>query len=256
MAEQLEMTSPDESGEEQAAAAEKDAAAEKQKADEIAELRAALAAGREELAELRGMLTATKQAPVKEEPRDLTRDELRAMVDRGDITEDQMFERYMAQERRKILTEANANLEAKLASKQGERAIREEIDKYDAKIEGLRVPGHANRAKAEAEYKRLIRAGFPDNVQTEITALRGVFGPADQPVAERRRLADTHQEGGATASGDAGERAEGGKGLDPRFRAHYQKGIDSGRYKGWDDPALKAELKHMRSAKRAEARVH
>lgn len=227
---------------------------------ELEELKRQLQAGREELAELRGKLSQPQPAKAEPaQPRDLTREELRAMVDRGDITEDQMFERLLQQERRRFQQDLATELDRREAEQNAQSLLSDELAKYRARIPSIDMPGSPERQRVEAEYQRLVRSGFPADERTEITALRGVFGPPES-VPERRRTSDTHQEGGASSEPrQDGSGSSGGgwkKGLPPAHVAHYENLLKRGLYRGTDDPAFKKDIEFARKSKRGEARAH
>ena len=188
-------------------------------------------ADRLEMAELRGQLKVAANTPAPAAPdkevRDLTRDELQGMVDSGQLTEGQRDDRLEAQSDRRL----EKKLDARDATNRGQVMLEEEFAKYREGHPGIEQVGHADHTLLQAEYSKLLAGGFPHNQQTQITALRGVFGSAER-IPERRRVSDTTREGGASgeeaASGLAGGDRAWTKDLSARHVHYVDRMVDRG----------------------------
>jgi hypothetical protein len=248
--EQLEIPGTDDGEESATSESEEEKQRPSVSLDDFNALKAQLDAGRTELAEMRGRLEEATKQPVaaKEVPRDLTRAELREMVDRGDISEEQMHDRLEQQQERRLEAKLAGRLEQHDAQTKGRTMLQETFAAYREKLgDSIDTPGHPNRQRLEREYKDLIMAGFPAGDQTEITALARVFGPPTS-VAERRNTSEVHREVGGGSGDETGEKAGASweRGLDARQKGYYQKLLDTGQYKGTNDPHFKADIKRLK----------
>jgi hypothetical protein len=226
-----------------------DAMIAKAKAD--AEARAVAAEERARLeSERRRDLEARTQAPAPpapkpEEQAPLTRSQLRALVDEGRITQDEMDAEVERQVEARIMQRVESSHEVKdRASK-----INTEIDQYMERVTDLDDPTSDNHKRVRAEFAALRKRQYPNDSTTELLALRAVFGDVSKieipETGHKDREVDQTTHSGA--GGEAGEEPSSGpgplKGLKPEFVEHYQKGIDAGRYKGWDDEKLVRVMK-------------
>jgi hypothetical protein len=105
-------------------------------------------------------------------------------------------------------------------------------------------PGTPEREKVEREFNHLVGLGDPRSEATEAKALRAAFGDLSTLRASRSARpgpADTHSETGGGKPAGGGNSDAVLKDLSQRQKEHYQRGIDQGRYKDWDE--VKAEIK-------------
>ena len=96
------------------------------------------------------------------------------------------------------------------------------------------------------EFDYLIGLGHdPKDTRTQLHAARSAFGPVDLLERVNPRPRETHNEtGGRGDHSDPDTRKDGSpKGMSAELRSDYQRRIDMGIYKGWDDPQLVTELK-------------
>jgi hypothetical protein len=187
-------------------------------------------------------------APDSTEPEKVppTREQLRALVDEGRITQDQMDA--------ELETQSEKRVEQRVASKRAvsDRAVQvnAEIDQYKERVPDLDDPTSDNHGRLQKAYTALRRLGYEHNAATELNALREVFGDLskvkipEEPPAVREVDQTTHS-GGGGGGGDEEEPTGPGplKGLEPHFVDYYTKGIEDGRYAGWDDPHLQKVMK-------------
>ncbi len=122
-----------------------------------------------------------------------------------------------------------------------QRQINRDLKEYKRLKPGITKNGSEDRDKVTEEYTYLISIGQPDNVSTELTAVRNVFGPVDK--LNKKIELETHQE---TGTGSPPAKAEHAvlKGLDQRQKDFYSKRIEIGVYKNWDE--VEKELKYKR----------
>ena len=206
----------------------------------VNDAKGATARATEEAARLRAEVEALKAAKAKgEEPKPMTRAELSQLVEDGKITQeaaDAHWERQVIENAEKRARAAAAD---EVAGRERESVVRTQLDEYKALVPAAWEAGSKERAKAEAEFKALVRIGFPDNRVTEVAALRAAFGDPELIRASRSTgrngPGEAHVEiGGAERPGDTGADADGPpKDLTPREKAHYQNLINRGIVKGW-----------------------
>ncbi|KPK68174.1 hypothetical protein AMJ82_08920 [candidate division TA06 bacterium SM23_40] len=231
-----------------------DAMIAKAKAD--AEAKAAAAEERARLeSERRKELEARSHAPAAPAPKSeerapLSRAQLRALVDSGEITQDEMDAELERQIEMRIEKRVSSIQDVKTRAAK----INTEISQYIERVGDLDNPTSDNHKRVKAEFKALRERDFPNDATTELLALRAVFGDLDKiripETGHKERETDKTTHSGA--GGEEQEETPSGpgplKGLSKEYIDHYQKGIDAGRYKGWDDERL------IRIQKRALAR--
>jgi hypothetical protein len=190
--------------------------------------------------EERERLRSTPPAPK------ITRAQLHELVREGKITEEQADAEYEKQLQERIRSEVLRDSDAKQRIKDRSNTINALLAQYKESIPDIATPGTEARSKVESEYRYLVDVlGEPEGIETEAKACRSAFGPPERAKELTRRRRDTHQEsGGGSGSGDAPDK---NKKLPERIRTHYEKLIRIGRFKGWDDPGLKAELEYVSS---------
>jgi hypothetical protein len=222
-----------------------DAMIAKAKAD--AEVRAAAAEERARLeSERRKELESRTQdrsaAPAAQEPAKPppTRAQLRALVDEGHITQEEMD----AEIERQIESRVEKRVESKQSVKDRASKIHSEIDLYMERIPELDDSGSDSYKRVRAEFTALRKLDYPNDATTELAALRAVLGPVDKlkipETGNRDREVDAVTHSGS--GGEKGEEKSSGpgplKGAAPHFVEYWTEGIKAGRYKGWDDPVL------------------
>lgn len=203
-------------------------------------------------AELRARVAALEAGKAKaEEPKPMSRPELKQLVEDGKITQDAADAAWD----RQLLETANASA-AKVArgeveGQQRESLVMGQLEEYRNLIPAAWEVGAKERTRAEKEFKALIKMGFPDNKVTEVAALRAAFGDPEAIKAARSTgkngPGEAHVEvGGGDRPGSNGADADGKpKGLTPRQDAHYSNLISRGVMKDWK--AVAEELKYAKA---------
>lgn len=212
-----------------------------------AEKRAAAAEG-----EAKGLEKALKAAPKTEKPapkaeKVWTCAELRAQVNDGTITEDQMDEMLDHQREKKFAKLVDEKVTAKVAAAQTGNKVSDQITAYVDVFPDINKAGSALRAKVEKEYQELVANESPETLATELAAIKIACGPL-RTGAGRKPAPDAHQDVGEGGGSDNGRPETDGwaKGLSPKMKTHYEKLIGRGMYKSHSDPRLVAELKLVR----------
>lgn len=128
--------------------------------------------------------------------------------------------------------------------RESSREVEGALQEFSRVVPGWDQPGHANNAKAEAEYRRLLQAGFPRTRMTELVALERAFGRVDTLKAAQRSeeltttLRQPHRESGAS-QGQAGPRTDSARSrvqglVSPGEFAAYDGYIRGGVYPSWE----------------------
>lgn len=210
-----------------------------------AERRAAHAEG-----ENAGLKAALKAIPLPKEnaqpSKEFSRQELRAQVNDGKITEDQMDDILDAQREKKFAKLVDEKVETRVSASQTGAKVTDQIAAYVDVYPDINKDGSAVRAKVEAEFQALVKDGSPDSLATELAAIKIAMGPL-KTGAGRRPAPDAHEDVGAGSDGDNKPADGWSKGLSPAMKKHYEKQINNGVYKGHTDKNLLAELKLVRS---------
>lgn len=200
------------------------------------------------LAEVSGTvegLKAGQQKPPKAE-KTYTRAELRALVNDGKITEDDMDATLERQLRAEITGSVESTVDARVKNSERSNKIASKIQDYVTAFPAINEEGSKLRARVQAEFDELVQMGDPaDALATELKAIKAACGPLN--TNGRRAGPDVHEDTGA--GGDGGERPNRdswAKGLSAAQKAHYEKLIHSGVYKGTTDPKLLKELSYAK----------
>jgi hypothetical protein len=235
---------------------------------EVEGLKAALAAEREkrqgferELAHVKGTVEGLKsgQKPTAEpEPRIYTRAELRVMVDGGKITEEQMDAQLEQQLERKLEKKFKKEIDTATAETRVATTVETQIGAYIEAHPDLTDVNSDLRAKVQAEFDYLLSLGDdPKDKRTELKAIRAAVG-ALAPKGRKKEPEASEETGGS----DGGTGKGGGDGdawskdLTAAQKAHYQKKINQGIYKGPTDKNLLAEVAIVRKQREARGSIH
>lgn len=213
-----------------------------------------------EVAELRGRIEGMASSQPKQEgTKELSRRELRQMVEDGKVSEDEAEDIVQRQLERRLGDRMVKALDDRLTTRQLNDKVQTEISRYKEAVPDLNDRESAAFQKVETEFQHLVSLGYDDgDPRTELLAARAAFGDPSRLKAVKSRGRETHEETGGHAESDSDVRTDGiPKGLTRRERDHYGKLIDRGLYKGWDDPVLKQELgfRNGPRAERAQARA-
>ena len=192
-------------------------------------------------------LKLAEATKAKTEQKPPTRAELKQYVDKGELSQDEadtIWEKQITDKATKLATEAATRTVAGMTYQQ---QVEQELAGYK-ELKGVAwEEGTPERALVEQKFAYLVRLGDdPNSRSTELKALNAAFGDLSTLRASlnvRRGPSDTHRE---TGGRNVQSRGEGDvlKSLSAEQKKYYEKGIDSGRYKGWDD--VKAELTYQK----------
>lgn len=184
-------------------------------------------------------------------PKKLSRQDLRAAVDDGRISQDQMDATLETQLKDELTQTFEAKADAKVQGAKLSVRVETEISRYVEANPDINVAGSATRNKVQREFQKLVDDGAPENLVTELAAIKIVCGSEPKASqAGRRRTPESHVDGGGSGGGNDDNRGGGNddwaKGLSVAQKQHYQKKIDQGTYKGYGDKNLKAEVDYIR----------
>ena len=209
-----------------------------------------LAKEREARIRLEERINASQPAGNDKPERELTRVELRALIERGDITQEQADSYMDAQIEKRAVEKARTSFEASMATQSRVSGVSSQLGEYAKLVPNAAVRGTPERLAAERAYVEVVeRLGPPrgkeQELAYELTALERVFGTvtnlkragdkraAHEPFSDTTTSAPpgvkTGDKGGSGASVD--ERAVRAK-LSSRQAEHYDKMIKAGRYRG------------------------
>lgn len=179
---------------------------------------------------------ATK--PKVEAPKVYTRADLKVMVDAGQITAEQADEQIEFQ-----ISQRAAQVARDTVHQETQKGtVDSQLAEYKALAPELLNTGSEVYQKVKVEYDFLRSTGDPRNVVTELKAIRAALGPLDKLRAAK--AGRTSHESTPELGGEGGEGRRSGEGslkLSAKERKHYEKGIETGRYKDWK--AVADELK-------------
>ncbi len=220
-----------------------------------------------QLAESRGKVDGLSAAPKPQEKpaepaaHEFTRVELRGAVDNGKVTQDEADSIWDAQQDRKNGA-AIEKVKLEVVEDFSEKSrIGGQIDAYKELVPDLGESTSDGYLKVQTEFNYMVKELGMDakDLKTELAALRGVFGAVEGlKVKARDNTPDKHagtatRGGGGGRTDDKDDDKTAPSDLSPKQKAYYQRSIDSRLYKGWDDPHLVAELKHIRSGRQKAA---
>ena len=196
-----------------------------------------------------------KPEPKKEEPAQqekvLTRSELRAAVEKQQLTQeeaDTLWDKQLLAQATKAAREVASQ---EVTVKQKDQRIEADLRQYKQFVPNAWKEGTEERAKVADEFKALVDLGLPNSRETELAAMRTVFGPVDKLASKPRSkpsVEHDEQAGGGGEGSDRTPQKDAVKGLDARTRAYYQKGIESGRYKDWNEVRSELSFRKPRAA--------
>jgi len=190
----------------------------------------------------------SKEKPV-EKPREVSRAELLAAVDDGKMSlaqADQVWEKQITE---RAIERATAAASEVVNQRDARRRIDEDLRRYKEAVPAAWREGTDERARVAEEYRHLLSIGMPEATETELAALRAVYGPIEKiqkgrSKSERSVEAEEQSGGGGEEGGSkkSGSNYAMVKTLSARQREHYEGQIKAGRYAGW--AAVEEELKY------------
>lgn len=204
---------------------------------------------RERAARLEGELEAMKRQPpatkAESAPARYTEAQLQAFVDEGKITTGQALAYQAETLRTETKQMVDQKIQDTLSSVTKQSSLQKEVERYRKVIPDIDTPGTEARQKLEKEFTYLVNMGYDlKDPKTEILAARAAFG--DPAVLEAKHNARTLVQGRDTmqdipASGRPKPAEKDPlKTLTPAQKTHYERMINKGVYKGWDE--VKEEL--------------
>ena len=175
--------------------------------------------------------------------REYTRVELQGFVESGRINQNDANALWDQQLEAKVFRNVETKLDARLTSDSRAVAVKSQVDRYKELVPDMLLPDSETRQKVETEFKALVALGQPNHTEqgglnTELLALRNVFGPAEALRQSRTEL-QTHQESGARGAVDDedGDLTKDGwpKGMSARQRAYNDILLRKGVIKSKDE---------------------
>ena len=191
-------------------------------------------------------------APSAQPTKIYTQGELRAAVNAGTITEDQMIATLRKQDKDALAAETDTKIANAVATAERKTRLVTQIDAIIDAHPDLKNNDSDVFKKVATKFSELVANGQKkDDLYTELLAMQLVLGESAAKPKGRAREREAHEEtGGGGGGSDRGGGDDDGwsKGLPPKLKTYYQKAIDKGLYKGPTDPKLVAELKRAKGA--------
>jgi len=154
----------------------------------------------------------------------ITRAQLQAAVDEGTITQDLMNEALEKQAEARVLANVTEQVNVQTAQHAHLQKLQNQFDSYLTLKPDVKVDGSADRLLVQKEIEVLVGMGQEYNLQTELLAMRNVFGPVDRVQETTRLRRESTQEAGG--GGEDPAAPSGGNG--------WRKGLTSGQVKEFE----------------------
>lgn len=187
-----------------------------------------------------------------------TRTELKAAVTAEQITQDQADDIWAKQVKEEARDEALAAVRDDASRRTQQEQIDNDLTEYKRLAPEIRDKSSDKFEQISAEFQYLVKRGSPNNLATELAAIRAVLGPLDKlKTAKAERRAENHEE----QSGGEGKDKQQKTGkklvdtLSPREKKHYEGMIDKGHYKDWGDVEKELGFARPEVRRRQGARV-
>jgi len=218
-----------------------------------------------ELARLQGQvetLQNTQSQPTSEEPvQTYTRQQLRDFVENEQLTQDQadqIWDRQVELANDAKIDAAVARVTNSTDEKLSSQRVLDRINEFVKILPDIQEDGSDNREKVRREYSALAgvlgepEKGSDQALKMQLAALERAFGSEDKLREQIRSQSDDRETMESLGGGDPDETVSTPKtgklkNLSADKRAYYQRGIDQGRYKDWDE--VEAELSFERKKK-------
>ena len=199
---------------------------------------------------------ARKEAEAVKPVQQYTKSQLGEFVEAGRLTQEAADSIYEKQIEDRATRRATEEATKAVASQHQQRTVVEQMAEFQALVPDAWEEGTPERDQVAAAYASLKATGIKGTKdELELAALIAAFGdPAKIRKARgfgrsgpSESFEDSGSSGGRRRQGnDVGDEAP--RGITPAQKAHYEKGIAAGRYKGWAD--VKDELKYASKARR------
>lgn len=193
----------------------------------------------------------------QDQPKRYSRVDLKAAVAAGQVTQDQADDIWAKQ----VKDEAREEAVAAAREDSSRRTQTEQIDRdltaYKRLAPEIKDKTSDTFEKVRAEFQYMTRNGSPNNLATELAAIRAVLGPLDklEKAKSATRSEDHDQQGGG---GRQEERKTGKKLVDTlsaREKEHYAGMIKRGHYKDWGEVEKELGFARPEVRRRQGARV-
>lgn len=190
-------------------------------------------------------LTALREKGSEKKPP--TRAELLALVNSGDLTQEQADALWEKQIVERSKREAAAEVGQTMTANERARRVDAELSGYKELVPEVWADGTPERAKVTKEFNYLVGLGHPSTKETEAAALRAAFGDLESLRASKSARpgpADTHSEtGGGRPGASGGGKSDVLKDLSPDRKNYYEAQIKAGRYKNWGEVRSELEFR-------------
>ncbi len=183
----------------------------------------------QENAELRGRLSALEESETRKAPGEstFTRAQLDSAVTDGRVTQEEADRIYHKQ----MVREITEDVTAKVTETTTVKAVGAEIQKYKDALPVLSVRGSDEFAKVANEFEWMVSNGLPNNLNTELAAMRSIFGDSTKLNADKgKKVLPTHEETGGSAQeeSDGKETGDWPKEMKTETRQFYKDQIRMG----------------------------
>jgi hypothetical protein len=189
-----------------------------------------------------------KSAPPEPE---YSRAQLKQLVDAGTISEEQRDAVLDKQDRareERLINETTRKFQQQSAQSARNQRISSQIDTYKSSFPDVMVEGSETRQKVQREYDFLVSVeGGPRSDEQgaimELKAMRAALGPAEKVRETTRQRRQTHAETGG-AGDNTSRPVDMANKIPKKYREYYKHRVETGYFKGWDDPRIAKHLKH------------
>ena len=180
-----------------------------------------------------------------------TKEELRDLIDKGQITEAQAEDRFELQREQRIRKAVMADVE-QLNQKQ---TVGQQIDEFIALIPELNDKTSKDSLRAKAQFEALVARGMPKTPATELTAIEMIYGTVNALRTARgaRSEAESHQDGAGDGEPPTGSKSAGKMKYTADEKRYYEDLIGKGIVADW--AAADAEMA-FKKTRHEKARVH
>lgn len=201
-------------------------------------------------------MTDQTQQPQTQEQREYTVAELDQAVAAGQITQQQRDHMFAQQVRNASVKEATTAARQIVETETRTNQLDTELKQYAEFAPDLLKDGSPTRQRVAAEYKFLVSKGAPENLTTELAAVRAAMGPIERmrqfADAKRRDPEAFREMTGGNMTPQQKREADAFSRLSAGQKKHYSKLIDRGIYR--DRAAVLAELNWQRGGRDANNR--
>ena len=193
-------------------------------------------------------MTDQTQQTQTQEQREYTVAELDQAVAAGQITQQQRDHMFAQQVRNASIKEATNAARQIVETEARTNDLDRELKQYADYAPDLLKEGSPTRQRVSQEYKFLVSKGAPENLTTELAAVRAAMGPLERmrqfADAKRRDPEAFREMTGANLTPQQRREQDAFARLSPTQQKHYSKLIDRGIYR--DRAAVLAELNWQR----------